>query len=70
MEYFYCYDKPLMKYLRYDCDINFVCSGKHLTTDNIFWLFERTNELSLSIEKHNETLQKKDNVIFYRRQNV
>ena len=45
MEYFYCYDKQLMKLLRYDYDMKFICCGRHIKTNDIFWQFESTPEL-------------------------
>jgi len=54
MEYFYCYDKSLMKFLRYDSNLNFICCGKHPTTDNMFWLFKRSEELNVYMAKFNE----------------
>jgi hypothetical protein len=53
MGYFYCYDKSLMKYLRYDRSVNFICSGLHPKLKNMFWLFPRTTELDEFISEYN-----------------
>jgi hypothetical protein len=52
MDYFYCYDKSLMKHLRYDHNINFICCGLHPKTKIMFWQFMRTNELSIAMTEY------------------
>lgn len=49
MKYFYCYDKELMKYLRYEKDIQFICAALHHKTKDQFWLFERSDILYSSL---------------------
>jgi hypothetical protein len=44
-KYFFCYDKSLAMFLRYDKGIEFITSGLHEHTKNKFYLFERTEEL-------------------------
>jgi hypothetical protein len=54
MEYFYCYDKSLMKHLRYDHNINFICCGLHPKTKIMFWQFVRESVLDQAIKGFTE----------------
>lgn len=40
-DFFYCYDKNLMKFLRYEKGIKFNCTGMHLKTTDQFWQFNK-----------------------------
>lgn len=52
--YFFCYSTNLHEFLRYEKGIKFICQAKHIATDKVFWLFERTEELKLAISEYNE----------------
>lgn len=44
-DFFFCYDKKVMKYLRYEKEIGFITKALHPDTKATFWLFEKTSEL-------------------------
>lgn len=50
-DFFFCYDKKVMKYLRYDKGIRFITSALHKETKAEFWLFPRTTELEEALEE-------------------
>lgn len=49
-DFFFCYDKRTMKYLRYDKGIQFVTRALHAETKAEFWLFVRTAELEEALK--------------------
>lgn len=51
MEYFYCYDKSLMKFLRYEYNFKFVCTGLHPKSKDQFWQFTSTPELHTAVKE-------------------
>jgi hypothetical protein len=62
MNYFYCYDRELMKYLRYENNIQFICTALHQKTMDQFWLFERSDQLYASLNtflEHRKTVPQK-----------
>lgn len=50
-KYFFCYDKKIMKYLKYDNGIPFITSALHEKTGKKFWLFEQSSELKEALSK-------------------
>ncbi|MCJ7986965.1 hypothetical protein MUB16_28490 [Priestia sp. OVL9] len=44
-DFFFCYDKKIMKYIRYDKGIKFIMKAIHSETKVEFWLFHKTEEL-------------------------
>lgn len=59
--YYFCYNPRLAKYLRYDCNLPFITKAKHIDTNNKFWLFEQTEELTKAIHTYKE-IYKDNNV--------
>ncbi|WP_339227819.1 hypothetical protein NSQ77_19900 [Oceanobacillus sp. FSL K6-2867] len=49
--FFFCYDKKVMKYLKYDKGIGFITSAIHEKTGNKFWLFQITPELNEALQE-------------------
>lgn len=43
--FFYIYDKGLVKHLRYDKGIEFNCTGLNVHSKDQFWQFTNSNEL-------------------------
>lgn len=50
-DFFFCYDKKIMKYLRYDKDISFITRALHPETKVEFWLFYKTEELEQALSE-------------------
>ncbi|WP_369903111.1 hypothetical protein [Bacillus manliponensis] len=49
---FFCYDKRVAKYLRYEKNMEFI--AKAYTKEGIeFWLFNKTPELDKALKKYN-----------------
>jgi len=53
-DYFFCYTKELAKFLRYEKKIEYVSKTKHITSDKILTIFERTEYLDKAISEYNE----------------
>ena len=53
-KYFFCYSTNLQEFLRYEKGIKYVHGARHLTTNRVFWLYERTEELKLALSEYNE----------------
>lgn len=49
-EFFFCYDKELAKYLRYEKGIGFITKALHTGTKSEFWLFYRDEELEKALD--------------------
>jgi hypothetical protein len=49
--YFFCYDKRLRDFLKYEKGIDYITEGRHLKTGMIFTLFERTEFLNQAIQE-------------------
>lgn len=43
--FYFCYSDKLLKFLRYEKDLKFLITARHIETNNQFWLFNRTQEL-------------------------
>lgn len=43
--FFYVYDKGLVKHLRYDMKIEFNCTGLNVKSHDQFWQFSKSDEL-------------------------
>jgi hypothetical protein len=41
--FFYCYDKDLMKFLRYEKGIEYNCTGLNTKTKDQFWQFNKSD---------------------------
>lgn len=52
-QYFFCYSKRVMEYLRYEKGIKFITAAKQLNSDKVFYLFEQTSELSEALNQLN-----------------
>ncbi|WP_440603296.1 hypothetical protein [Bacillus sp. GB_SG_008] len=50
-DYFFCYSKQTMKFLKYDKGIPFITSAIHGRTGMKFWLFERIPELDEALKE-------------------
>lgn len=50
-DFFFCYDKKIMRYLRYDKGIQFITKALHTETKAEFWLFARTPELEEALKE-------------------
>ncbi|WP_322922142.1 hypothetical protein [Paenibacillus campi] len=44
-KYFYVYDRKLAKHIRYDKEIEWICTGLHIKTKDQFWQFPKSEEL-------------------------
>lgn len=51
--YYFCYNKKVMEYLRYEKGIKFITAAKQLYSDKVFYLFERNAELDEALEQLN-----------------
>lgn len=50
-DFFYCYDKRTMKYLRYEKGFKFITKAIHEKTGLPFWLFHITPELDQALKE-------------------
>lgn len=50
-KYFFCYDKKVAEYLRYEHGIKYITAAKQISTNNIFYLFEITPELDNALKQ-------------------
>lgn len=50
-DFYFCYDKKIMKYLRYDKGINFIMTAIHEKTGNKFWLFQQSDKLTMALQE-------------------
>ena len=53
-KYFFCYSTNLQEFLRYKKGFNYICGAKHLTTDNIFYVYEKSEDLLNALSEYNE----------------
>lgn len=44
-KYFYVYDRKLAKHIRYEHNIEWVCTGLHVKTKDQFWQFPKSEKL-------------------------
>lgn len=49
---FYCYDKNLYEKLYLNEHIPSLLTARHIKTNKQFWVFERTEELTLIVDKY------------------
>lgn len=49
--FFFCYDKRIMKYLRYDKGFKFITKAIHEKSGSPFWLFHITPELDQALKE-------------------
>ncbi|PEP74095.1 hypothetical protein COL32_08910 [Bacillus pseudomycoides] len=49
---FFCYDKRVAKYLRYDKDMEFITKA-YTREGKEFWLFNKTPELDKALKEYN-----------------
>lgn len=47
--FFYVYDRGLMKFLRYDNDIKWNCTGLNVKSNDQFWQFTKSDELYAAV---------------------
>ena len=57
-QYFFCYDKKVMKELRYRYKMEFITEAIHKKTKRTFYLFEITNELTKALAEINDRQSK------------
>lgn len=50
-DFYFCYDKKVAKYLRYDKGIEFITVARHDKTGKRFWLFLQSEELSKALSE-------------------
>lgn len=53
-QFFFCYDKEVAKYLRYEKNIRFITTALHKETKAEFWLFHRDVELDKALQEINK----------------
>lgn len=53
-EFFFCYDKEVAKFLRYEKNIRFITTALHKETKAEFWLFHRDVELDKALQEINK----------------
>lgn len=58
-KYFFCYNINLADYLMNN-EIQVVTKARAISTDNVFWMFERSDELDVAINEYKR--QKKSKV--------
>lgn len=51
MKYYYCYSYFLYNYLKFEKNIRYIVTGKHIVTNKQFWQFEMSNELKLALSE-------------------
>jgi hypothetical protein len=51
--YYFCYNKKVMEYLRYEKGIKFITAAKQIHSDKVFYLFERNTELDEALKQLN-----------------
>lgn len=49
--YFFCYDKRLADFLRYKKNITYITKARSVKNDFIFYLFEKSESLQISIDE-------------------
>ena len=50
-DFFFCYDREVAKFLRYEKGIQFVTKALHCKTKAEFWLFPRDEELENALDE-------------------
>jgi len=58
-EYFFCYNKTLAGYLRYDEGFEFITKARNPNTDSIVTIFEKTEELQEALDRYAKTESEK-----------
>jgi hypothetical protein len=53
-EYFFCYSKVLHNFIQNRHKINYVCAGLHETTYKKFWLYERSERLTVALNEYKQ----------------
>lgn len=53
-DFFWCYDKELANFLRYDKGITYITKARRFDTHVVYYQFLRTNELNQSLAEFNE----------------
>lgn len=51
-KYFFCYSDNLVKFLRYEKGIRYICTALNRITGNPFFLFERTTALNQGLAEY------------------
>ncbi|WP_371017405.1 hypothetical protein [Pseudalkalibacillus sp. JSM 102089] len=60
-EFFYCYSPVLYNFLKFEKNIAFICTGRHLDTNKQFWQFWRSDDLSQAVKEYQEKKKVKNN---------
>lgn len=58
MDFFYCYNEELAKYLRFTKNISFITKARHVKTNKIFYLFMQTQQLTEAINTYKDDKEK------------
>lgn len=53
-KHFFCYSVNLFNFLKREKNQSSILVAKHLKTDNVFWLFERTPEFEEALAEWTE----------------
>ncbi len=53
-QYFFCYDKKLLKFLKRDRSLSYICHGIHPKTWKDFYLFPITDELDNALQEYSD----------------
>ncbi|MCZ7520552.1 hypothetical protein C2L96_08350 [Bacillus cereus] len=51
-KYFFCYSTNLQEFFKYEKDIKYICTARHMTSNKQFWLYERTEELKMALAEY------------------
>ncbi|MEH6944632.1 hypothetical protein [Bacillus sp. JJ722] len=51
-DYFFCYNRKLFTYLTKEKNIEFITIAKNPSTDNIFTLFKKSDELQNALDSY------------------
>ena len=51
-DFFFCYDRKLMSFLKYEKNIQFITKAIHPKTKMMFWLFVRNDELESLLDEY------------------
>lgn len=52
-KYFYCYSPILNQYLHDECGYKYITKGIHISSKAEYWMYEKTNRLSKSVDFFN-----------------
>lgn len=53
-QFFFCYNRRLFKFLRFDRGIQYICTGLHEYSLDKFWCFLQSQELTDAINEYKQ----------------